>query len=66
MEWNRTTHAIRKYPLEFVVASIRREGDALRLENFYGGYALLRAGEVHRFLANGRPTQKFPLPPSHY
>lgn len=66
LEWDRTTHAMRKYDLEFVIANIRREGDALRLENRYGGYALLRAGEVRRFLANGKPTAKFPAPPSHY
>jgi hypothetical protein len=66
LEWDRTTHAVRKYDLEFVVSSIRREGDALRLENRYGGYALLRAGDVRRFLANGKPTAKFPPPPSHY
>ena len=66
LEWNRTTHAVRKYDLEFVIGSIRREGDALRLENRYGGYALLRGGEVRRFLANGKATDKFPAPPSHY
>ncbi len=60
VEWNRATHEIGKYNLEFVIDSIRREADSLRLKNPYGGYALLRAGEVQRFLANGKPTKKFP------
>jgi hypothetical protein len=66
VEWNRTTYAIRKYELEFVISSIRREGDSLRPKNRYGGYALFRNGEARRFLANGKRTGKFPPPPSHY
>jgi hypothetical protein len=65
VEWDRTTHAIRKYALEFVIESIRREGDALRLKNRYGGYALLRGGEVQRFSRSGRLIKRFPPPPSH-
>ncbi|MGD0498426.1 MAG: hypothetical protein ABSC23_08315 [Bryobacteraceae bacterium] len=65
VRWNRVTHGIQKYPLEFVVESIRTEGDSLRLKT-RDGYALLRNGQLHRFLANGKPIARFPPPPSHY
>ncbi len=64
VRWNRMTHEIHKYPLEFVVSGIRAEGDSLRLET-RDGYALFRDGEIRRFLTNGRPTAKFPPPPTH-
>jgi len=63
--WNRMTHEIHKYPLEFGVNSIRAEGDSLRLKT-RDGYALFRDGEIRRFLTNGRPIAKFPPPPTHY
>lgn len=64
VRWNRMTHENQKYPLEFVVDSIRREGESLRLKT-RGGYALFRDGEIHRFLANGRSIANFPPPPTH-
>lgn len=64
VQWNRVTHEIQKYPLEFVVDSIRIEGDSLRLKT-RDGYALFQDGQLHRFLANGRPIAKFPPPPTH-
>ncbi len=64
VRWNRRTHEIQKYPLEFVVDRIRRDGESLHLKT-RDGYALFRSGELHRFLANGRPITKFPPPPSH-
>jgi hypothetical protein len=64
VRWNRTTHEVQKYPLEFVINRIRREGDSLRL-NTRSGYALFRDGEIRRFLGNGRPIAKFPPPPTH-
>jgi hypothetical protein len=65
VRWNRMTHEIQKYPLEFGVDSIRVEGDSLRLKT-RDGYALFRDGELRRFLANGRPTAKFPPLPTHH
>jgi hypothetical protein len=65
VRWNRMTHEIQKYPLEFVVNGIRAEGQSLRL-NTRDGYALLRAGEIHRFLADGKPIAKFPPPPTQH
>jgi hypothetical protein len=65
VRWNRMTHEIQKYPLEFVVDSIQREGDSLRLKT-RGGYALFRDGGIRRFLANGRSIATFPSPPTHY
>ena len=62
--WNRTTHAIQKYSLEFVVDSIRAQGDSLRLTT-RDGYALFLNGELRRFLANGRSIPRFPPPPTH-
>jgi hypothetical protein len=64
VRWNRITHEIQQYPLEFVVDSIRVNGDSLRLKT-RDGYALFRDGEFRRFLANGRPIAKFPPPPTH-
>jgi hypothetical protein len=64
LRWNRMTHAIQKYSLEFNVDSIRMEGDTIRLTT-HDGYALLRDGELRRFLANGRSIAKFPPPPTH-
>lgn len=65
VQWNRRTHEIRKYPLEFVVSRIRAQGDSIRLTT-RDGYALLRDGKLNRFLTSGRPIQKFPPPPTHY
>lgn len=65
VQWNRQTHEIRKYHIEFGVDSIRREGDSLRL-NTYDGYALFRDGQIHRFSAKGKPISKFPPPPTLY
>ena len=64
VRWNRTTHEIHKYPLEFVVTGIRAERGSLRLET-HDGYALLRDGKIRRFLTNGTPVAKFPPPPTH-
>jgi hypothetical protein len=64
VRWDRTTHAVQKYSLEFVVDSIQVEGDSLRLKT-RDGYALFRDGQIRRFLTNGRPTAKFPPPPTH-
>lgn len=63
--WNKITHEIHKYPLEFGVSSIRTEGNSLRLEA-RGGYALFRDGEIRRFCTNGKPIAKFPPSPTHY
>jgi hypothetical protein len=65
VRWNRITHEIQKYPLEFVVDSIRVNGDSLRLTT-RNGYALFRDGEFRRFLANARPIARFPPPPTHH
>lgn len=65
VQWDTATHQIKTYPLEFVIESIRAEGDSLRLKT-RGGYALLRNGDVKRFRDGGIPVTKFPPPPSHY
>lgn len=65
VQWNRSTHAVHRYDLEFVVDGIRIEGDSLRLKT-RNGYALFRDGQLSRFLTNGRPIAKFPPPPTHY
>jgi hypothetical protein len=65
LRWNRATQKVQKYPLEFVIQNIQAEDDSLRLKT-RAGYALFHDGEVHRFLANGRPIAKFAPPPSHY
>jgi hypothetical protein len=64
IRWDRNTHAVQKYPLEFVVDSITPEGDGLRLKT-REGYALFQNGALRRFLASGTPIQKFPPPPTH-
>jgi hypothetical protein len=65
VRWNRMTHEIHKYPLEFGVSKIRVDGGSLRLET-RDGYALFREGEISRFLADGRPIAKFPPLPTHH
>jgi hypothetical protein len=65
VRWNRITHEIQKYPLEFVVDSIRVDRDSLRLKTG-AGYALFRNGEFRRFLTSGRPIARFPPPPTHH
>jgi len=65
IRWNRTTHTVQSDPLEFVITKIEPQGGELHLETRYG-YALLRDGQVRRFLSNGLPVAKFPPPPSHY
>jgi hypothetical protein len=68
VRWNVVTHGVRRYPIEFVVTQISREGTSLRL-NTAGGYALLTGDTVHRFQAGKTgaiPIDKFPPPPSHY
>lgn len=65
VRWDKRTHESQKYRLEFVVDSIQREGDSIRL-NTRGGYALFRNGQIHRFSKSGRPISKFPPPATHY
>jgi hypothetical protein len=65
IRWDRGTHEIYQYPLEFVVTSISAEGETLRLAT-RGGYALMQNGHFHRYLNNGRPIDKFPPAPSQY
>jgi hypothetical protein len=65
VRWDRGTHATHFYPLEFTIARIQRQGDALRLETRYG-HALFHDGIVRRFLSNGIPVATFPPPPTHY
>ena len=65
IRWDRTAHAVQKYPLEFVIDRITPQGDALHLRT-RGGYAVFRNGRLRRFLTNGAPITKFPPPPSHY
>jgi hypothetical protein len=64
LRWDLATQKAQKYPLEFVIQDIQAEGDSLRLKT-RNGYALFHDGEVHRFLANGRPIAKFAPPPTH-
>src|SRR5579864_3122223 len=64
VRWNRMTHEIQKYPLEFVVESMQADGASLRLKT-RDGYALFQDGDLRRFLANGRPIAKFPPEPTH-
>lgn len=50
--WDRKTHNLSRYPLEFPIQQIRRDakdGSRLLLET-RGGYALFRDGEVERYL----------------
>jgi hypothetical protein len=63
VRFNRMTHEVRKYPVEFELENIRGERDLLRLKT-RGGYALFRDGEFRRFLDNGMPIAKFPPPPT--
>jgi hypothetical protein len=66
VRWNAATHQVRRYPLEFVVTRIAREGNSLRLTTS-GGYASLTNDLVHRFRVNGAtttPIDRFPPPPS--
>jgi hypothetical protein len=73
VRWNRSTHEVRLYPIEFVVTGMELRGEVLRLTT-HGGYAELRGEVVRRFAvrkaANGTtetvPIGKFPPPPSHY
>jgi hypothetical protein len=65
VRWDRATQKAQRYPLEFVIQNIQIEGDSLRLKA-RDGYALFHDGEVHRFLANGRPTSKFAPPLSNH
>jgi hypothetical protein len=65
IRWDKSTHDVRRYALEFVVTRIERTGEALRLET-HDGYAELRKGELRRFLKNGREIHRFPPPPTHY
>lgn len=72
VSWNRETHEVHAYKIEFVVTSIAREGDSLHLAT-HGGYAVLRDDVLQRFAirkaANGKiiaaPIHKFPPPPSN-
>jgi hypothetical protein len=63
VRFNRRTHEIQKYPLEFQVESIQAEGAGLRLKT-RNGYAFFRDGELRRFLNDGTPIAKFPAPPT--
>ena len=45
VRWNRMTHEIHQYPLEFVVSGIRVEGDELSLKT-RNGYVLFRDGHI--------------------
>jgi hypothetical protein len=68
IRWNKTTQEVERYPIEFVVTRITREGGSLRLTTS-GGYALLTNGVVHRFRVTGStitPIDRFPPPPSHH
>jgi hypothetical protein len=70
--WNRQTHAVRRYAIEFVVTIITRQNDSLRLTT-NGGYALLKNDALDRYQvrtnASGRTETtrigRFPPPPSH-
>jgi hypothetical protein len=64
VQWNRMTHEVHLYALEFGIDGIRIEGGFLYLKT-RAGYALLRDGEFRRFLANGSPIVKFPPPLTH-
>ncbi len=64
VRWDRSAQTIQRYPLEFLVNRIRASGDSLRLET-PGGFAILRAGAIRRFRADGTPIAKFPRPPTH-
>lgn len=63
VRWDRSTHEVRRYSLEFVVSAIRAQGETIRLAT-HGGCALMRNGEIRRYSENGKPIKKFPPPPS--
>jgi hypothetical protein len=73
VEWNRSTHALRRYPIEFVVSKIAREGASVRLTT-KSGYALLQNGVLSRFEVRSDAAGKmqitsivrFPPPPSSH
>ena len=65
VQWNRATHVIRRYPVDFDVTRIRAEGSSLRLET-RDGYALLHGNQIRRFLKDGREVASFPARPSQY
>jgi len=64
VKWDRATHAVRRYPIEFVVSKIVRHGESLRLTT-RSGYALLNGDKFQRFEGN-KPVAQFPPPPSKY
>lgn len=63
VRWDRKTRRIEAHPLEFVIDSIRVDGDSLRLET-REGYAHFREGALRRFLRDGTPVAKYPDPPT--
>jgi hypothetical protein len=73
VEWNKTTQSVHRYPIEFVVTKIERQGRSVRLTT-REGYALLTGETLQRFQVstntNGKvettPIEKFPPPPSHH
>ena len=73
VEWNRSTHTVRRYPIEFVVTKIERQGGSVRLTT-REGYALLTGETLQRFRVStntsgkveNTPIEKFPPPPSHH
>jgi hypothetical protein len=73
VEWNKTTQTVYRYPIEFVVSKIERQGGSVRLTT-REGYALLTGDTIQRFQVstntNGKvettPIKKFPPPPSHH
>jgi hypothetical protein len=72
LRWDRETHGVRRYPLEFVVNRIERRGRLLRLDTSRG-YAELQNDVIQRFeIRRDRsgastvvPVAKFPPPPTH-
>lgn len=73
VEWNRKTQTVHRYPIEFVVSRIGRQGDKLRLTT-KNGYALLQNGVLSRFEVRTDAAGKmqttsitrFPPPPSSH
>jgi len=73
VEWNKTTQAIHRYPIEFVVSQIERQAGELRLTT-KDGFALLQNGVLSRFLVRTDAAGKmqitsiarFPPPPSSH
>ena len=72
LRWDRETHSVRLYPLEFTVSRIGRHGNLLRLDT-RRGYAELQDDVIQRFeIRRDRsgastvvPVVKFPPPPTH-